>query len=1446
MVNTWGLEAMEPRLLLSAPEVNVPSQLVFDANRGAFTMPISAYDAEGHALSISVNVPGAASDYFDVQIVQNSTFAKLTFAILEVWQGVIAGDSVEEGQTLVLSVTQGIVTSFVTYTVTEADMEASSPYVLALRGLEDAWNEFGLTGIVAYTTGANFYLYAAESFSVAVDSGTADWESALTVQEAGEGTLLVELFTGRPVSAAAAQRFIDLSTTWPTDGVGGTDPEHSPWYFNSPSHRIMQGFMLQCGGQYNESGNLINSPLPNLTDSFDSLLSFVTRGLMAMANTGQPNSSNTQWFIMDGENTNLDGRYTIFGQMIGGWEFFDVLVSTPVTLNAAGSEKSVPIATPFLKSVEILEPDDPDATSSFTLIITPKTEFGGTWALEITLDDGQGGVTTHVVDVTTHGLAWFGDNEQGDGIANIRMSPGGARTFDLSTVIDGRDITVAIAEGGVGLNAAAVTYDPFSQTLTIKTPSSFNGTFAVVFSVVMETEGGVKTTTYPSFYVISAIPNAPEYTYTRPTAVADAPTSTCVSGNLLFVAHGNSGVMIYDISDAASPRFVTQVQTYGNVWDVKVVGDVMYITEWDVIVDYYQGWWPIYSHFFETWDISDLNNVTLLGAIEVADDQAVPCGFVVYSGFAFVAEYGNGIVTYDVSDPKNIKRVSTISTFSFPWDINSKYTLANCVDVAANGNYLYVSDLYWGIISVMSIAKSGRLTFVNFVQRKGMNPWGLEVQNGVLYVGDRNLGLLTFDVSKKDGMPRFLGMQSLAYATNLRLADVTVDGVTKKYAVVAVQEGTAFVDVTNVKNPQLVYISSTGDGGRTPAIVGSLAYVLSGDGMVIMDMSGLRNITLVKNATFEYETEGGSVVVVTVKLVGAGGIIKPSDDGFDPLSVFIIGGSGGTTVTVTTVGGIWAPGSVVTFGTIKSFTAMTTQAAELAFSGISTLKLGDLPNGGRIDLGWGLIATTVTLGHVDNLSLISQSDIKTLSVKSWMVTNRNPDEKDRTHVVLQARSVQKLTCPGEFSPDVKLFGYGADSPYFMQVLKSATIGGPIHDAMWDLIGSVGTLSVKGVIAGWDAWFMILNKGTFGVVTGSLREGDALLTAGSSLIVAGYSYKNYTGKVVGVAALGTLTASSWTGGSISALCLTTLTIRGEMTGDLKMIGDGEQFDRIGRAGRVTVGSWEIGDITARSIAQLTVKGALGANLSIDGGSDSAVNLPRVTVGSVTGGLWHVTGGIGTMTVSTGVSDWVAIVDGIRTLTVRKGDMADVQLTVTRTVGTISVKGSLRDSEITLMEPASLASPKFLTLGKFTVGGAMENTTLVSAGHIGSVTLGAMLGGNIAAGLKPGTYVAVTIDDFTDTGARIDNFTIKGLKGAKGEPAPAAFSGWVSATELGKVKLVNADIITEAEAPVEFGLSAMTMKSFSYKDATRKESWTPRSANPWPGSGDDYGNFVIRRV
>jgi len=92
------------------------------------------------------------------------------------------------------------------------------------------------------------------------------------------------------------------------------------FYNGTPFHRVIAGFMAQ-GGDPTGTGTG-GSDLPNLPAEFSATEHFV-RGTVGAARTSDPDSANSQFYIMFAPAPNLDGQYTIWGRVVKGMEFID-------------------------------------------------------------------------------------------------------------------------------------------------------------------------------------------------------------------------------------------------------------------------------------------------------------------------------------------------------------------------------------------------------------------------------------------------------------------------------------------------------------------------------------------------------------------------------------------------------------------------------------------------------------------------------------------------------------------------------------------------------------------------------------------------------------------------------------------------------------------------------------------------------------------------------------------------------------------------------------------------------------------------------------------------------------------------------------------------------------------------------------------------------------------
>jgi len=82
-------------------------------------------------------------------------------------------------------------------------------------------------------------------------------------------------------------------------------------------HRVIDGFMIQGG---DPTGTGTQGSGQTIPDEFNNGLKHDSKGVVAMANTGRPNSQDSQFYITLAPQPHLDGKYTIFGKVISGMD----------------------------------------------------------------------------------------------------------------------------------------------------------------------------------------------------------------------------------------------------------------------------------------------------------------------------------------------------------------------------------------------------------------------------------------------------------------------------------------------------------------------------------------------------------------------------------------------------------------------------------------------------------------------------------------------------------------------------------------------------------------------------------------------------------------------------------------------------------------------------------------------------------------------------------------------------------------------------------------------------------------------------------------------------------------------------------------------------------------------------------------------------------------------
>jgi cyclophilin family peptidyl-prolyl cis-trans isomerase len=124
--------------------------------------------------------------------------------------------------------------------------------------------------------------------------------------ETDKGIMVIELFADK--TPITVNNFVFLS--------------REGYYDSVIFHRVIDNFMAQGG---DPTGTGRGGPGYKFGDEFNASLKHDKQGILSMANAG-PGTNGSQFFITHGPTPHLNGKHTVFGQVVEG---LDVLMSIP-------------------------------------------------------------------------------------------------------------------------------------------------------------------------------------------------------------------------------------------------------------------------------------------------------------------------------------------------------------------------------------------------------------------------------------------------------------------------------------------------------------------------------------------------------------------------------------------------------------------------------------------------------------------------------------------------------------------------------------------------------------------------------------------------------------------------------------------------------------------------------------------------------------------------------------------------------------------------------------------------------------------------------------------------------------------------------------------------------------------------------------------------------------
>jgi hypothetical protein len=358
-----------------------------------------------------------------------------------------------------------------------------------------------------------------------------------------------------------------------------------------------------------------------------------------------------------------------------------------------------------------------------------------------------------------------------------------------------------------------------------------------------------------------------------------------VRGNFAFVAASQGGLMVMDVSNPSSPRFVTAVPYLGWTVHVKLAGDYAYVTSlYGVsIVDISD---PLHPEFVSSMNYDGRSiGVDVVGSFAYVADEynglriydvsmpsfpmlvgsmtnPVPASAVqVVGNYAYVAATTNGLKIIDISNPANPFLVggSVSPQYSYPYDVyvRSNYVFLsdiayglhifnatnpaspvriggifgpNAIGIDVAGNHLFLCTRIDGvkIINIANLAQTA--PFVAAIYDTPWDALDVFIKDGLAYIADNDTGLQIADVR----IP----------TSPTRVGELITGGMTMEVQVVGTNAvlaecflGVRVVDVSNSTNPVGRGLVPVFGAIALQAVSNRIYVACQGDGLHIIDVS---------------------------------------------------------------------------------------------------------------------------------------------------------------------------------------------------------------------------------------------------------------------------------------------------------------------------------------------------------------------------------------------------------------------------------------------------------------------------------------------------------------------------------------------------------------------------------------------------------------------------------
>jgi hypothetical protein len=279
------------------------------------------------------------------------------------------------------------------------------------------------------------------------------------------------------------------------------------------------------------------------------------------------------------------------------------------------------------------------------------------------------------------------------------------------------------------------------------------------------------------------------------------------AGSLVYVAAGDDGLRVIDVSQPHTPSLVDTLDTPEWAYAVALSGTHAYVAD--------------SGSGLRIIDISTPSNLSEDGFYDTPDSAE---DVAMTGHYALVADDERGLRILDVSAPGAPVEEGAYDVPSAAWSVAVSGTLAYV------GDYYMVPGSAGGALRIVDVSDPANPAQAGFAELSGRGS-GVALSVGYAYLSGEKAGLLVADITDP-----FSPTEVISYPTTKLAHDVAVMG---DYAYLADSWDLYLFDISDPLSPTLVSTWPTpGDSLNNVVVAGNYAYVGAGhDGLRIVDVS---------------------------------------------------------------------------------------------------------------------------------------------------------------------------------------------------------------------------------------------------------------------------------------------------------------------------------------------------------------------------------------------------------------------------------------------------------------------------------------------------------------------------------------------------------------------------------------------------------------------------------